>query len=53
MAAKRGNEVDNGKSTTTQVVERNIEALLAHRREQEEALGWEDHLAGRIAEAGR
>ena len=36
-------------STTTQVVERNIEALLAHRREEENLLGWQDQLAARIA----
>jgi uncharacterized membrane protein len=34
---------------TTQVVDRNIQALLEHRREQEEALGWQEKLAARIA----
>ena len=34
---------------SAQVVERNIDALLAHRREEEAALGWQDRLAGRIA----
>ena len=40
---------DGAKNATTQVVERNIEALLAHRRAEERALGWQDRLATRIA----
>jgi len=34
---------------SAQVVERNIDALLAHRCEEEAALGWQDRLAARIA----
>jgi uncharacterized membrane protein len=43
------NGKDRPKGTTTRIVERNIEALLAHRSEQERALGWQDRLASRIA----
>jgi uncharacterized membrane protein len=35
---------------TERVVERNIEALLTHRQLQQVELGWQDALAGRIAE---
>ena len=35
---------------TTRVVERNIEALLAHREEEEAALSWQERLAANIAE---
>jgi uncharacterized membrane protein len=34
---------------TTRVVERNIEALLAHRAEEEAALSWQERLAAHIA----
>lgn len=34
--------------TRVGVVERNIEALLARRRSQERALGWQDRLAGAV-----
>ena len=37
------------KVPNTQVVERNIDALLEHRRAQDAALGWQDRFAGRIA----
>jgi uncharacterized membrane protein len=39
----------NGKNPTTRVVERNIEALLAHRQAKEDELGWQDKLAAHIA----
>jgi hypothetical protein len=35
---------------TTRVVERNIEALLAHREEEEAALSWQEGLAAKVAE---
>jgi uncharacterized membrane protein len=35
--------------TTARVVERNIDALLAHRKQEEAALSWQDRLAGNIA----
>ena len=38
-----------GKAPTTRVVERNIEALLAHRQAKEDGLGWQDKLAAHIA----
>jgi uncharacterized membrane protein len=40
---------DEAKSPTTQIVERNIEALLVHRQACEQALGWQQRLAHRIA----
>jgi uncharacterized membrane protein len=48
MAMNGGQEERMG-SASARVVERNIDALLAHRSEQEAALGWQDHLAARIA----
>jgi uncharacterized membrane protein len=39
-----------GGSPSTRVVERNIEALLAHRQAQEDSLGWQDKLAAKIAD---
>jgi uncharacterized membrane protein len=35
---------------STRVVERNIEALLAHREEEEAAFSWQERLAANIAE---
>jgi uncharacterized membrane protein len=44
---------ENGQDTSSQnsgrVLERNIEALLERRREQEKALSWQDKLAERVA----
>jgi uncharacterized membrane protein len=47
MAANRSNGTTD--PTTTQVVERNIEALLEQRCAEEEALGWQEQLAAGIA----
>ena len=41
---------DQDAQATTRVVERNIEALLAHRKQQEAALSWQERLAAKIAE---
>ncbi len=50
MTTNRRNGRANGQgSPGTRVVERNIEALLEHRREQDEALSWQDQLARSIA----
>jgi uncharacterized membrane protein len=43
------NGKDPGTATTTRVVERNIGALLEHRRACEASLSWQDRLAGQIA----
>ena len=43
------NGKDQSTGATTRVVERNIEALLEHRRACEASLSWQDHLAGQIA----
>lgn len=40
---------DGNEPTMTQVVERNIEALLTHRQASDGALGWQERLAHRIA----
>jgi uncharacterized membrane protein len=39
----------HARQVTTHVVERNIEALLEHRREQEKVLGWQERLAAGVA----
>jgi uncharacterized membrane protein len=41
---------DQDAQATTRVVERNIDALLAHRKQQEAALSWQERLAAKIAE---
>jgi uncharacterized membrane protein len=43
------NDMRDARSPSTRVVERNIDALLAHRSAEEAALGWQDRLAAGIA----
>ena len=49
MANRRNGRVNGQGDPGTHVVERNIEALLEHRREQDKALSWQDQLARGIA----